>query len=75
MLFSMQVVASSELPLARGLIAAFVGVYARDAVGVVSIPYSDAPGPLFARGSTQVTATARDAASDHSSRSFWVCVY
>ena len=57
-----------------GAVAAYSAASASDAVGVVSLTYSQASGSTFATGTTTVTVTARDAANNAGTATFTVTV-
>jgi len=63
-----------EATSAAGAAASF-SASATDAVGVVSLAYSEASGSTFPIGTTTVTVTATDAAGNQSSGSFTVTVH
>ena len=60
---------------AAGAIVTYAPATATDAVGPVTITYSQASGTLFARGWTLVTVTATDEVGNVSRKTFWVLVY
>jgi hypothetical protein len=59
---------------ASGAIVAYPAATATDAVGVVSLTYSQASGTLFPVGTTKVTVTAKDAAGNTATGTFDVVV-
>jgi hypothetical protein len=64
----------AEATSAAGATVSYPAATATDAVGVVSLTYSQASGTAFALGTTAVTVTARDAAGHLTQKSFNVIV-
>ena len=57
-----------------GAVVTFAAATATDAVGPVTISYSQSSGSIFALGTTTVTITATDGAGNTSTRTFTVTV-
>ena len=65
---------TAEATSAAGAVATYGAAVATDAVGVVSLTYSQASGTTFPLGTTTVTVTATDAAGHASSAPFTITV-
>ena len=64
----------AEATSAAGAVVTYAAASATDAVGPVTISYSQASGTVFALGTTVVTVTATDGAGNTSSGTFTVTV-
>src|SRR5439155_1467105 len=66
--------AVAEATSAAGAVVNYAAATASDAVGPVTISYSNASGTVFPLGTTAVVVTATDAAGNATSKSFGVTV-